>query len=247
MKTLFYILAFNICAISFAQDPQLFENTWYLEKISVDNVEYILANYYTAEPAVTEFDEAAASIFTSVCNYLCFYATTSFNSGGNQLNLSAIEECILTGDCAGSNPDLYFFSDLYFTVFYYWDSSLQTIIIQNPFTYSLQMVNGYQQLTITSGKGDWAVYNSKLLSTSPFTHNSFTLYPNPVEDILYIHTASNEEVNASIYDLSGKLLQSYVIDAPQIQIDVNQLRSGLYFMVFESRTGHRMNKKFVKQ
>ena len=44
MKTLLYILLFNISAISFAQDPLLFETNWFLMELTVDNTNIPIPN-----------------------------------------------------------------------------------------------------------------------------------------------------------------------------------------------------------
>jgi len=122
-----------------------------------------------------------------------------------------------------------------------------TGIPNNPFTYNIESVEDYLQLTIENGNGDWAVYNSVLLSTATFHQNSFTLYPNPANETLYISKTFDQFVQSSIYDLSGKLLQRNVVDATQTQIDVGHFKSGVYFVVFENKSGEKITRKFVKQ
>lgn len=41
MKTLLHILLFSISVSSFAQDQRLFDNTWYLQKINIDGIDYL--------------------------------------------------------------------------------------------------------------------------------------------------------------------------------------------------------------
>lgn len=229
----------------YAQDPELFNHTWYLEKVNVNNVEYLLANYYNAEPAITEFDEVNSSIYISLCEFMCFWTTTSY-AGGNLMNLSVLDECVLTGECMAPSPDLNFYRDLYFSIFHYWDSTTQTEVFNNPFTYTIQTVNSYYQLTIENDDGDWAVYNSVLLSAPGFNSSGFSIYPNPVKETLQINNSSNQTGIATIYTVNGKKLQSHFLENRVSTINVKALNPGLYFVVFESETGERVSKKFIK-
>ncbi len=120
-------------------------------------------------------------------------------------------------------------------------------IANNPFSYLIEPINDYLQLTITNGEGDWAVYNSVLLSTTTFHQNSFTMYPNPVQANLSINNTSNQSVKATIYDVNGKVLQSYTLEAYTSTINVKSLKTGLYFVIFENEGGERVSKKFVKR
>src|SRR5690606_34782331 len=121
-----------------------------------------------------------------------------------------------------------------------------TGIANNPFTYTIATVNNYYQLTIENGVGDWAVYNSVLMSSPSFSQNSFALYPNPVKETLQVSNNSNQMVTATFYDLNGKQLQSHSLETSASTIDVRVLNQGVYFVVFESEGGERVSKKFVK-
>src|SRR5690554_4695197 len=207
----------------YAQDPELFEHTWYLEKVNIQGDEYNLANYYTAEPSITEFDEQNASMYSSLCEFVCFWTSTSFDSGENVMNLSEYDECALTGECTASSSELYFYKDIYFSIFYFWDSTTQEGVFNNPFTYSIEPIDDYYQLTIENGEGDWAVYNSVYLSINDFSKDNFTLYPNPVKENLNVNNNSNQQVTAIIYDLNGKLLQSHAIENEITVLNVKNL------------------------
>jgi len=120
-------------------------------------------------------------------------------------------------------------------------------VAKNPFTYAIEDVNDYLQLTITNGEGDWAVYNSVLLSATDFSYSDFTLYPNPVKETLNINNNSNQAVRATIYDLNGKSQQIHIIKNKTTVLNVKSLNQGLYFIAFETETGERVSKKFVKK
>ncbi len=74
--------------------------------------------------------------------------------------------------------------------------------------------------------------------------SSVNMYPNPVNDILYI-SGDVQILKASIIDLSGKTIQT--IESENIQsIDVSGLLNGTYFLICETVDGY-VNKMFVKE
>ncbi len=79
MKTILYIIIFNFSMLCFAQDPQLFEQTWYCQNL-------IFSGEINTPPANAEvpfvplnFTEIPMEFTTSVCN-----------SGSGLLNLSPV-------------------------------------------------------------------------------------------------------------------------------------------------------------
>jgi len=90
-------------------------------------------------------------------------------------------------------------------------------------------------------KDDWADYSEDCdLGTEDITQISFTIYPNPVQDILNIESQLQIEA-VKIYSLQGQLVKE---DATN-RVDVSQLTSGLYFIQL-SVDGKTVTKKFIK-
>ena len=58
-------------------------------------------------------------------------------------------------------------------------------------------------------------------------HTTFSVFPNPVKDILYLESEHHIE-RAEIYDISGRLLKHFL--TPDMQINVSYLNSGLYLL-----------------
>jgi len=72
--------------------------------------------------------------------------------------------------------------------------------------------------------------------------SNINIYPNPVNDILYLET-DDKWTKAEIYDISGRILRSVSLDSSSI--DVNGLESGTYIM--RMRNGDKVGRvKFVK-
>ncbi|MEP0266290.1 T9SS type A sorting domain-containing protein [Dokdonia sp.] len=85
------------------------------------------------------------------------------------------------------------------------------------------------------------------LSTNDFIANSFTMYPNPVENILNI--VGNDAIKAvSIYDISGRQLQtiSFTGNKTEISIDTEGLVNGTYLIKVKTEQGEGV-KKIIKK
>ncbi|WP_136666492.1 T9SS-dependent choice-of-anchor J family protein [Flavobacterium sp. H122] len=85
----------------------------------------------------------------------------------------------------------------------------------------------------------------RTLSSSAFLAAKLKIYPNPVEDLLYIVNSEGLEINTiSIIDLNGKVIAVYnSIDAG---IDVSDLQSGIYYLKIVTSKGV-IGKKIVKK
>ena len=86
---------------------------------------------------------------------------------------------------------------------------------------------------------DYDIYGNYILSTDlnkEKQNPNFTVYPNPVENTLHFEfatTIENQLIN--IYATDGKLLKSIKSDSSN-QIDVSDLRAGLYFIKYLNQT-----------
>jgi hypothetical protein len=88
-----------------------------------------------------------------------------------------------------------------------------------------------------------------LYSLSPTTsinqveksNNQLTIYPNPVNDVLYFNVSKNAKIK--IYDLIGNLILEQEHNAGQHAIHLNHLSKGMYFII----DGNGGMQKFVKE
>ncbi len=221
----------------YAQDPELFEHTWYFQEGELNGEIFYPLSYFTGN---IDFYADLIEVYHNYCEE-GFASLIDYDLVENEFLLDFVE-VVLIGVCS-ENEDLDFMNKHY-SIYGTMDG---TGAVKNPFVYIIESVGDNYQLTVENGNGDWAVYNSVLLSLSTFHQNSFTLYPNPVKEVLQINTSSSEMVKASIYDINGKLLQTHSLENIVSSIDVKALKQGMYFVVFESETGERVSKKFVKK
>ena len=240
MKTLLYIILFNISAISFAQDPQLFENPWYLHKINIDNVDYFLPNL---EPISFEehiFTDIPYKFYTGYCDSVDPLVTYDNQSSTFYLQDSPM---IVPGDFC-SLPENYTFNSQYFSILYG-----TNLIAKNPISYIITTNGSNKSLLITNPEGDKAYYGNEKLFVQNFDAITLYMYPNPVRDKLYLSLRTlSANLILKIFNIDGKLLSAQNVELTnQASINVSQLKSGIYFLNIEDENGNTAIKKFIKE
>jgi uncharacterized delta-60 repeat protein len=88
------------------------------------------------------------------------------------------------------------------------------------------------------------LHTEQSLSTTSFdTANSFVIYPNPAQDVLYLQANNFTSIKAvKIYDLQGKV----VLEDTNDTINVSNLSKGLYIVKISTEEGE-VTKKFMKE
>jgi len=79
--------------------------------------------------------------------------------------------------------------------------------------------------------------------------NSYSVYPNPVKDELYIMTNNNQASieRIEIYDLVGEVVfQQTLVAGNKTVFDVHSLPAGIYFIVAIDRENNSVTKKIIK-
>ena len=87
------------------------------------------------------------------------------------------------------------------------------------------------------GQAEEYTLNITALAVNDATKNSIKVYPNPVID--YLNIESSEKVKSiSVYDVTGKLIQTQTLNAMKSKADLSKLNSGIYIVKidFESST-----------
>jgi hypothetical protein len=123
--------------------------------------------------------------------------------------------------------------------------SLKLLIDSN---YSGQLELSISNIRVVKSNGE-IVPSTGLPSTTQVTSiadlitgNSFSVYPNPANDIITI--AGTKGIKAySLYDLAGKIVTSEVmVNTGSTTINVTSLTSGLYFLKIATETGFETYK-----
>ncbi|MFK7807653.1 MAG: lysyl oxidase family protein [Saprospiraceae bacterium] len=108
----------------------------------------------------------------------------------------------------------------------------------------------YYRLKVVHHDGSFLFSEIKEVEIST-NWSDFTIYPNPVNELLVVNLASYEGLNGEIqvYDQLGQLRLSQTIDRiskKAITMDVEELASGFYFLFVELDGNRSLGKRFVK-
>ncbi|HLS31219.1 MAG TPA: T9SS type A sorting domain-containing protein [Flavobacteriaceae bacterium] len=113
------------------------------------------------------------------------------------------------------------------------------VITENPEDYILEVINN---------QGNQAYYSRKNLSTPEFEKLNFTLSPNPVQNQLFIQMKDfTSAMNLEVYDMQGRVINSFDIHKAETQLDVSGYNSGMYFIKLSDGSGKQQVAKFMKR
>ncbi|MBC7523734.1 MAG: T9SS type A sorting domain-containing protein [Flavobacterium sp.] len=86
------------------------------------------------------------------------------------------------------------------------------------------------------------------LSTNQFFTNNFTIQPNPVNDIFTVSSKNDTAIqNITVTDINGRVVSEVSPKAmSQIQVNVSELNSGVYFVKVQSEAGVGTSKIIKK-
>lgn len=239
MKIILLAIATLIFQISVAQDPQLLENTWYLQELIVNNISYpapnnsevseVPANFYPVNPN-EEFN-------TAICN-----SASGIDIIYNNANSSfAFPNGLAITFIVCKDPYNFTFEINYFQEFFF-DNDI------NPFIYEIVSSGNSKSLILTSQDGDQAIYGDELLAISELALTTFSVYPNPFTSTIAIQSDISFK-NVSIYNVLGQnvMQKMFKNGTKTVSLEVTSLKSGLYFAVIEDERGHRLVKRLVKK
>jgi len=105
--------------------------------------------------------------------------------------------------------------------------------------------NGTTGYNLSSESLVFVTCPSQLLANNDLSVKSFDVYPNPVNNQLFIQNSKNKEIKSiSIVDVSGKLLTTFKSNF--YSIDVSALQSGIYILLIEGES-YKEQFKFSKK
>jgi hypothetical protein len=100
-----------------------------------------------------------------------------------------------------------------------------------------------------NAQGEWGEitkveFITSLTGNAEMFENDFNIYPNPVNDRLYIETQT-QTLSIEIYDIFGRRQELSAISGQQSVINVANLNSGIYFVKIKTENGEVV-KRFIK-
>lgn len=113
-------------------------------------------------------------------------------------------------------------------------SAYDKFMIQYAITDYLYLTDFYQ----LPFKGDLGVDN--------MTQDSFTFYPNPTQDYLYVQSVENFN-SISVFDITGKIVLQKRLAGNRASVDLSRLKSGIYLAQVSQENGKTKQIKVIKK
>lgn len=235
MRKKIILLFIGISLNSFAQNPQLSENTWYLQDL-------IINNQSNLPPANAEVSSISLEFF-SINNFLSTVCesiggTLVYDDINQNFTFNELNET-LGGGCMQITNGSYEF--LYFNYYY---SNIIT-----PFDYNI-LINGdsSRTLTITSPNGDQAIYGNQTLAIKKEKQSYFSIFFDSTKDTINLKTKDYPgKYSIKIFDSAGNLvleLSEYITNSKTLNIQ--QLANGLYIVIAQNTIGDIFKKKILR-
>ncbi|WP_223033126.1 T9SS type A sorting domain-containing protein [Hanstruepera marina] len=233
MKRIILLVFVFLSFYSFSQNPELDDNTWYLQNVVIDCDDHLAPVNEEISEVTLDFFIAPFDFHSNMCNSLT--ADIEFNDANSTFMLSNIFQTFAT--CGLAENSIY--EQMYFNLY----SSNQA----NPLTYNISTNSDSSTLVVTASNGDQAIYGSARLHAKEFRMADLKTYPNPIIDELFIENQNNDNLNISVYNINGQLIHSESVSHEQSVINVSELKSGIYFFVFEGGNFKKEIRKIIKQ
>lgn len=243
MKKIILVISLIAGYSTQAQQQELIDNFWYLEKLVIDGEEFFPPDNEEVSPEQigVEFSESDIQV-GSGCNWMAgeviyFDESNTFESGSEGWAVSLFE-CGLEENNIFENHYFYEFWSINFTE------------ILDPFHYEIQSEGDNLSLVVTNSLGSEAYYNNYVLSTHEIdsnTQNLFGIFPNPFHDKLTIENPELKITSVRITDTSGKLVVHQSFSVKRHEIDFTHLPSGVYFISFEENGKVLKTEKLIKK
>ena len=243
-KTLLFLVLFSFFS-SFGQTNEALDNNWYLSHIELENGEIETPVFSADFPSIL-FNfrvEPEHSFETGVCN--AFFGGINYqeNSSGTYFTMNYFYMTLYLCD-----PHYFFDFEGNFANFFQVDDWSEGV--SEPFYYEIFAQGNGLGMKITNPSGDVAHFGNQILSHSSFQNVEWSIFPNPVSQLLNIQTDLNltSEGHYQIFDAVGKLVQSnqFNFSNTHATLDVSQLNSGFYLITFNAN-GQKKTLKFLKE
>ena len=231
MKTFILSIIFLIFNFGFTQVQPLEDHIWILDKIVTADSTLVVPNNIITNAT---FDNN----FHSFGNCIDFIGIINYSDSNQifQLNEGSIP---ISPNC---DPELFLIDEFYVEEFIF---DQPFISFLNPFFYTFKLQNNKIYLDITNSEGSVATFFVDFLSQDNFLEQNLVLYPNPVQDKLFIDSPNMSLEQVNIYDLSGKMVFEQK-GVSNDNLDVSHLQSGVYILKIKTSVGV-VQRKLVKE
>jgi hypothetical protein len=97
-----------------------------------------------------------------------------------------------------------------------------------------------------SNLSDAFTFNEEVLNANKVLEKALKLYPNPVVDKMFIELNDINSVDITIFTITGKFIDSFVLNSGQSEIDMAKFSKGTYLIQIKSDKGI-VTKRIIKQ
>jgi hypothetical protein len=122
-----------------------------------------------------------------------------------------------------------------FIVFFRDDPSVLAGEASPGFVSSIRITN--EAWSVTKVQTLWSQFCSSLMGVDTPEKTRCNLYPNPVSDVLNLSRVTNDMVNYTLIDISGKTRLSGITAGSLTKINLHGLSSGMYWVKIEEEQG----------
>ena len=242
MKT-FTLILFCFLFNSFqsqAQTQELLDNTWYLEKVVIDEVEYLTPSNDEINQVILDFDTDFINTYPAPSACFAFLGSIDFNNNNSSFSNSdaspSFPEC---NQEENSNFYVYYIDE-----FYWLESGNETQIFEYNIT---EESSTLKKLSITNTNDDQAIYYSQTLSTEDVDgFGSVQLYPNPAQNEFSVESDVDIK-QIKMYNQVGQVVLEFDDIKPQPSYDISILSKGVYFVELSSVQGKKTVRKIIKK
>ena len=185
-----------------AQQQELIENTWYLEKLEIESEVYFPPNNEEVTPnqITAHFTTFVVSV-SSGCNWM--EGETIYSEESNQFEIGGDGWEVSLSECGLQENQI--FENHYFYEF--WSNNFTEI--PDPFHYEINSNGEALSLVVTNSEGSKAYYNNAEMSVSDVTElNKGEFQVVFQNENLIIKNRGSRAESVSIFDLNGKMLLS---------------------------------------
>jgi CubicO group peptidase (beta-lactamase class C family) len=88
--------------------------------------------------------------------------------------------------------------------------------------------------------------NCTITSVNEQENTSYSLYPNPVTDVLSIDNATLTISKVTVYDMYGKIIVSSSVNEAGLRLDLSGIAKGIYFIEIENNARRLSRHKLIR-
>ena len=228
---LFFTVILSI-QMTIAQPPQYFVDNWYLHSFSFGNQETFINTLGLTQGPTMIINSDYTLHGDSFCNsYIGNYEYINHDPLGVDDNFIPRNIVRETDNCGNlEDMETHFF--------------LPFVGEKIADIYEIGPQGNEKQIVLQYNFGYQVYKNFPALNLLDISIKDLIIFPNPTQNKLIIHSAINDFNSIFIVDIHGRIVMN-LVKSNSKEIDVSNLKSGMYFITITSSDGN-ITKKFIR-